>query len=77
MNGNVQGGIKMAGMNGNWMIKEHLFGDDEYICSECGYKSESAEDYCPNCYAKMEYEDYDPVWVDEAFFLDEFFGDDF
>ena len=58
-----------------WSQKTHLLRADEFICSECGTVSDKGYGTCPGCGARMKKSKYDPSWVDEAEFLDTFFGD--
>lgn len=60
-----------------WIQKTHLFKDDDYVCSECGYSSEKPYSECPRCHSNMRGSNYDPSWVDEAEMLDIILGDDF
>lgn len=58
-----------------WTLKTHLFKDDEYVCSECGYSSKKPYSECPRCHSNMKEGNYDPSWVDEAEMLDIISGD--
>lgn len=53
----------------------HILKQDEYICSNCGYKSLSPFTKCPSCKAQIIKSKYDPTWVDEIEMMDIFFGD--
>ena len=59
-----------------WVQHSHLFKDDEYRCSKCGYKSDWPKPVCPGCGAKMGASRDDANWVDEAEIMDILFGED-
>ena len=59
-----------------WIQHSLLFGDPEYICSECGCKVEFPQPECPGCGAQMGSSRDDANWVDEAEILDILFGED-
>ena len=46
--------------------RTHLFRQDEYECSACGYRAKKAFPACPRCGAAMKGAKYDPTWIDEA-----------
>ena len=49
-----------------WIGRTHLFEADEYVCSSCGYLSDTPYRTCPNCSRPMKKVKYDASWVDEA-----------
>ncbi|MCQ2551063.1 MAG: DNA repair protein RadA [Clostridia bacterium] len=53
-----------------WIKREHLLGDTEYVCSECGYKADKPYEVCPNCNDEAEGVKDDPAWVEEVIFMD-------
>lgn len=55
-----------------WIQKTHVFGADEYICSNCGNSEKTMKKTCPKCNARMTKSKYDPSWVDEMEWLDIF-----
>ena len=57
-------------------MREHLFGQIEYVCSRCGAAFEEPWEECPECGVKMKKIRFDPVFVDEYEELDILFGDD-
>lgn len=59
----------------HWILVTHLFKDDEYICSNCGYSSKKPLSKCPNCGNNMHGSKYDASWVDEAEMMDIILGD--
>lgn len=60
----------------HWTQKTHLFSDDEYICSSCGYSSPKPYSECPGCGSRMHGSKYDASFVDEAEMFDIILGDD-
>lgn len=58
-----------------WTQKTHLFVADEYICSVCGHSAKKPYTECPHCGSEMRKKKYSPTWVDEAEFMEIFFGD--
>ncbi len=61
-------------ISANWIKHEHLFEDDEYECTACGYMSDKPYTVCPRCGAGMTSVKYDPSFVDEAETLDIIFN---
>jgi predicted amidophosphoribosyltransferase len=59
-----------------WVQHSHLFKDDEYRCSKCGYKADWPKPVCPGCGSKMGASRDDANWVDEAEIMDILFGED-
>ena len=56
-----------------WIQRTHIIKADEYECSSCGYRSDTAYEVCPRCYARMNGGQYDPTFVDELELLDDIF----
>lgn len=48
-----------------WIRHKHIFSDDTYECSLCGYISEGPYSVCPGCGRQMHGSEYDPSWIDE------------
>ena len=48
-----------------WIQHTHVFKDDDYECSVCGYLSEEPYSICPGCGNRMAGSQYDPAWIDE------------
>lgn len=57
-----------------WNVKTHIISDDEYECSNCGYKTTRPQNDCPNCDSRMTGKDKDLHWVEEAAMFEMFFG---
>ena len=60
----------------HWIMKEHLCGQIEYVCSRCGAEFNDPWEECPRCGVNMKKIKYDPVLVDEYEMLDIMLGDD-
>ena len=60
----------------HWTQETHLFKDDAFVCSACGYRGKKGLETCPGCGAKMSKTKYYPSWVDEAEMMDIIFCDD-
>ncbi|MBQ3372502.1 MAG: hypothetical protein IJG40_05120 [Oscillospiraceae bacterium] len=60
----------------HWIMKEHLCGQIEYVCSRCGAAFDNAWEECPECGVKMKKVKYDPILVEEYEMLDILLGDD-
>ena len=60
----------------HWIRHSHLFGSDEYECSECGSCFKTSSRSCPSCRARMTWTDDPQDWIDEAEELDMILGDD-
>ena len=60
----------------HWIRHSHLFGPDEYECSECGSCFKTSARSCPSCRARMTWTDDPQDWIDEAEELDMMLGDD-
>ncbi len=48
-----------------WILRTHLFGRDEYVCSSCRRVSDKVYNCCPFCGAVMGRVKSDPEWIDE------------
>ena len=59
----------------HWIMKEHLHGQIEYVCSRCGAAFDDAWEECPACGVKMKKVKYEPVLVEEYEMLDILLGD--
>ncbi len=59
----------------HWIRKTHLFRRDEYICSNCGFRSAKPYVECPNCDEPMGRTRNDPNWVDELEEIDAMLDD--
>ena len=60
----------------HWILKEHLCGQIEYVCSRCGAEFNNPWEECPECGVKMKKVKYNPVLVDEYEMVDIILGDD-
>ncbi len=58
-----------------WIKHTHLFAADEYVCSNCGKKSEKPTQFCPRCGAKMAGVKTDANWADEMEAVDSILDD--
>ena len=50
----------------HWIKHSHLFGADEYECSQCGALFKSKSSVCPNCGMALRLVFDDQEWIDEA-----------
>ncbi len=50
----------------HWIVHSHLFGADEYECSECGAVLKDDPRKCPRCGAKLLIRFDRREWIDEA-----------
>lgn len=57
---------------GTWTQNTHILRADEYICSVCHQSFKKPTKTCPHCKSQMKGSMYDPNWVDEVEFLEEF-----
>ena len=48
-----------------WIVKTHIFRDDEYYCSSCGSRAARKYKTCPNCGLTMRGKKEDLGWIDE------------
>lgn len=61
--------------NANWIRHTHLFHEDEYECSACGFRTDKAYKMCPHCGLPMKGSKTDPSWVDEMVLIDTILDD--
>lgn len=59
----------------HWILHTHLFGADEYECSECGAVCARKEASCPRCGAVLRRVLDRQEWLDEAEEMDWMLGD--
>ena len=58
------------GKEAQWIQHTHVFSDDDYECSACGFVSDEPYAVCPECGRQMKGSQYDPSWVDEMEIMD-------
>lgn len=59
-----------------WTQETHLFQDDVFVCSVCGFQADQGYAECPSCHAVMTKCVYDATWAEEADILDDLLDDD-
>ena len=64
------------GRKAYWIQHTHIFSDDEYECSACGYCARKPYSTCPGCGRRMGGSKYDASWVDDME-ADDIFEDGF